>query len=255
MAGPQQARKSDSAPAGGTRPGAPKGGGLAKMPPGRTGLWFVLVLVAIALPLAFIPVAGVVVAYVLGYGLGLLVFPPLFAGGPLVALNLIQGKRWSFGDFFAGFNWFGGIVGTTFLQVILTLLCLAPAYIVLFGGMALGNRRLMATVGPLAFLGVEIGEAAAGHVVDLRRDVVGAQERQQLARRDGEVEARIGAFAFGAEAVDAEHAAALVEQRAARIAAGDRRGVQQCVELAARPAPGERIGSRPRKASSLRRSR
>ena len=49
--GQQTRRNSDSAPAGrvqpaDSRPGAPKGTGQAKMPPRRTWLWFVLILLA-----------------------------------------------------------------------------------------------------------------------------------------------------------------------------------------------------------------
>ena len=51
VTGQQKGRRSDSAPAGrvppaDTRPGAPKGAGPATMPPRRTWLWFVLVLLA-----------------------------------------------------------------------------------------------------------------------------------------------------------------------------------------------------------------
>ncbi len=46
MTGPQKARTGDSAPPGSTRPGATKGGAPATMPPRKTWLWFVLVLVA-----------------------------------------------------------------------------------------------------------------------------------------------------------------------------------------------------------------
>ena len=50
LSGPQNGRKSDSAPAGrvppgATRPGAAKGSGAAKMPPRRSWLWFVVALV------------------------------------------------------------------------------------------------------------------------------------------------------------------------------------------------------------------
>src|SRR4029453_338537 len=69
--GQQTRRNSDSAPAGGlrppdTRPGAPKGTGQAKMPPGRTWLWLVGILLANYLLMKFFlpsPDAPVTVPY------------------------------------------------------------------------------------------------------------------------------------------------------------------------------------------------
>ena len=71
--GQQTRRKSDSAPAGrvqpaDSRPGAAKGTGQAKMPPRRTWLWFVLVLLANYLLMRFLmpgPEAPVTVPYTL----------------------------------------------------------------------------------------------------------------------------------------------------------------------------------------------
>ena len=69
--GQQTRRNSDSAPAGGlrpadTRPGAPKGTGQAKMPPGRTWLWLLGILLANYLLMKFLlpsPDAPVTVPY------------------------------------------------------------------------------------------------------------------------------------------------------------------------------------------------
>ena len=69
--GQQTQRNSDTAPAGGfrlpdTRPGAPKGTGQAKMPPGRTWLWLLSILLANYLLMKFLlpsPDAPVTVPY------------------------------------------------------------------------------------------------------------------------------------------------------------------------------------------------
>jgi len=69
--GQQTRRNNDSAPAGGlrppdTRPGAPKGTGQAKMPPGRTWLWLLGILLANYLLMKFLlpsPDAPVTVPY------------------------------------------------------------------------------------------------------------------------------------------------------------------------------------------------
>src|SRR5690606_39733451 len=96
----------------------------------------------------------------------------------------------------------------------------------LFLGRRFGLRRALRALGSFAFLGLQFGQAAARAAVDLRSDVVGAQKRQQLAGRDGEIELRIGAAAIGAEAVDADDAAAGVEQRTPAAAARDGCGVK-----------------------------
>ena len=87
----------------------------------------------------------------------------------------------------------------------------------------------------LALLGVELRDRAAGEGVDHRLDPVLAQERQQFAQGHREVELPVAALGIGAEGVDPDHPPARIEQRPARIAARNRRGVEDGVELARRP--------------------
>ena len=100
-----------------------------------------------------------------------------------------------------------------------------------------GLHFLAREAGLLGF--VEFAEAAAGQIVDLRGDPVCLEERQQLAGRDGEEELRVRRVALRPEAVDPDHPPARVDQRAARIAARDRGGVEQGVELTAGARTGE----------------
>jgi phage FluMu protein Com len=77
----------------------------------------------------------------IGIPAALVVLPPLTAGFTVVCLAQLKGKRWSFGDFFSGFNWFGSILGN-FLLILLVVIgtyivCLLPA------GVVFGLSRLV----------------------------------------------------------------------------------------------------------------
>jgi hypothetical protein len=74
-------------------------------------LFFVVVLCAI-------PFVGLLVS--------LFLLPPLAAGYAIVALAQLKGKRWAFGDFFSGFNWYGSILGVTVLVALIMLACYLP---------------------------------------------------------------------------------------------------------------------------------
>ena len=110
------------------------------------------------------------------------------------------------------------------------------------GGHVLAGERLF-PLQPLALVIFQLGEAAASGVVGARSDAVGAQERDDLSIRDGEEELRIRSPRIGTEAVDAEHAPASVQQRPARIAARDGRGVEHGVEIAAGPHSGKKTAA------------
>ena len=86
---------------------------------------------------------------------------------------------------------------------------------------------------PLALCFLEVGNAAAGLLVDAWLYVVGAQEGDQFAIGHGKEEFRIAAVIVRAETVDPDDAAALVEQGAAGISARDGRGVEDGIELPA----------------------
>ena len=79
---------------------------------------------------------------------------------------------------------------------------------------------------------VEFVEAAAGHRIDARTDVVGAQEWQQFSCGYCEEEFRVGALTLRSEGIDPDHPAAFIYQRTATVPARDRSGVQQRVEFA-----------------------
>ena len=112
-------------------------------------------------------------------------------------------------------------------------LALGPLH---FGALRhIGARGHLFALQALAFGFVEIGHRPAGAAVDARLDAIGAQEGQQFAIGDREEEFGIAAVIVRPEAVDPDHAAAWVEQRPARIAARDRGGVEDGVELAAGP--------------------
>jgi len=69
-----------------------------------------------------IPLIGPVIALAM-----LFVTPALDAGYAIVAIAQFRGKRWSFGDFFAGFRWYGSLLGNFWLKVALCILCMAPS--------------------------------------------------------------------------------------------------------------------------------
>lgn len=81
-------------------------------------LGFALLFGLIALGTAIIPCVGALAM--------LFVLPPLSFGSWVVALQQLRGRRWEFGDFFRGFDWFGAIVGYVFLQWFVILGSLLP---------------------------------------------------------------------------------------------------------------------------------
>jgi hypothetical protein len=58
--------------------------------------------------------------------LQLFVMTPLQAGFTVVALAQLKGRRWSFGDFFGGFRWYGAIVVSTLILMLIQWACLLP---------------------------------------------------------------------------------------------------------------------------------
>jgi hypothetical protein len=66
----------------------------------------------------------------LGPLISLFVVTPLAAGWTVVALAQLKGRRWSFNDFFNGFNWWGAIVGNTLLQGFIVLGCAIPGGVI-----------------------------------------------------------------------------------------------------------------------------
>jgi hypothetical protein len=67
----------------------------------------------------------------LGGLLQLIIGPPLQAGFVIVSLAQLKGKRWSFGDFFSGFNWYGPLMGNFYLQILIAIGCMLPSLILL----------------------------------------------------------------------------------------------------------------------------
>src|SRR5207249_4256517 len=68
--------------------------------------------------ISFIPFIGPIISFFIGI--------PLQQGPMIVALKEVKGRRWSFGDFFSGFNWFGPLVGYTLLVGLMILPCFIP---------------------------------------------------------------------------------------------------------------------------------
>jgi hypothetical protein len=56
------------------------------------------------------------------------VLPHLVVGPYVVALKILKGRPWSFGDFFGGFSWYGPILGATFLLGLIYVLCMTPYF-------------------------------------------------------------------------------------------------------------------------------
>jgi hypothetical protein len=84
----------------------------------------------ISLVISVIPFAGGLI--------GFLINPALQAGFMVVAVAQLKGERWSFGDFFGGFRFYGPILVSTFLVVVVSLVCFAPMIAVVF--MAVASR-------------------------------------------------------------------------------------------------------------------
>ncbi len=68
----------------------------------------------------------------LGGLLQIFLLPPLQAGFTLVALRQLDGRPWSFGDFFGGFQYYGAVLALYLLQAVLYAVCFAPALVAFF---------------------------------------------------------------------------------------------------------------------------
>jgi hypothetical protein len=101
---------------------------------------FLLVYLAIYLGIVIINavIAGV------GTILSIVVLPPLSAGFTVVALAQLKGKRWTFNDFFTGFNWFGQTVVVNLLTSLASTAAALPGLILV--GVAVGV--IVGTAGP-----------------------------------------------------------------------------------------------------------
>jgi hypothetical protein len=56
------------------------------------------------------------------------VLPHLIVGPFVVALKILKGRPWTFGDFFGGFSWYGPILGATLLLSLIYVLCMTPYF-------------------------------------------------------------------------------------------------------------------------------
>jgi hypothetical protein len=81
------------------------------------------------------PFIGFALLFLLIYFVLIFVFPvlpfvlPHLAVGPyVVAMKILKGRPWTFGDFFGGFSWYGAILGATFLAGLIYLVCMTPYF-------------------------------------------------------------------------------------------------------------------------------
>jgi hypothetical protein len=70
----------------------------------------------------------------------LLILPPLEAGLTVVCMAQLKGKRWQFGDYFAGFQWWGNLVGFNFLWGLAVGVGMVPTVIFVFALLNAGGR-------------------------------------------------------------------------------------------------------------------
>jgi hypothetical protein len=92
---------------------------------------YMLIYVLIVLALGCIPYVGPLIRLFLD--------PALQAGFFVVALAQLKGKAWSFGDFFAGFQWYGALLANSLLTVLIVLGCMLPS-LALFVGIAVATE-------------------------------------------------------------------------------------------------------------------
>lgn len=74
--------------------------------------------------LGFIPFVGALIYL-------LMIDPQLQAGYVVVSLNAVRRRRWDFGDFFGGFNYFGPLMLLRFLMILMGVACIVPGFIML----------------------------------------------------------------------------------------------------------------------------
>ncbi len=66
-----------------------------------------------------------------GFFFHLFLDPVLLAGFSVVYLAQLKGHPWSFADFFAGFTWYGALLGNYLLTALLVVVCLLPVLVFL----------------------------------------------------------------------------------------------------------------------------
>jgi hypothetical protein len=79
--------------------------------------------------------------------LSIVLTTPLYAGFYVVYLRQLDGRRWSFGDFFSGFKRWGALAGVAALQAVVQLVLLVPMF-VLFAVLLTSLPSLIGPGGP-----------------------------------------------------------------------------------------------------------
>jgi hypothetical protein len=93
---------------------------------------YLIAAVLISMPAAVLPCVNI-----LGM---LLLWPPLLAGVPVVALMQLRGESWWFGDFFGGFRYWGPLVANQLLLCVLAVMVMVPGLVLVFLLQASGRR-------------------------------------------------------------------------------------------------------------------
>lgn len=103
----------------------------------------------------------------------LLIGPPLAAGFTVVCLAQLKGRRWTFGDFFGGFQFYGAVLGNTILLVLTMLACYVPGlvFLIMAGrnnnpAQAVGGTLVLLGLLPATYLQVRMGMFATCLIVD-----------------------------------------------------------------------------------------
>jgi hypothetical protein len=115
---------------------------------------FSLILGMIQVALGFIPFVSPIIA--------LLIMPSLQAGYVIVYLAQLKGKRWEFGDFFGGFQWWGAILANQLLLALMVLPCVVPFLVMMIALMVArapgmrggGAEAVLFVMIPLLLVGV-----------------------------------------------------------------------------------------------------